>query len=65
MHCPEMETQLFACNCSCMAVSDLLRGRSLDAVVERLAELWEILFRVRDDIKVCSVTHLSQLRHLT
>lgn len=56
---------MFACNCSCMAVSDLLRGRSLDAVVERLAELWEILFRVRDDIKVCSVTHLSQLRHLT
>ncbi len=35
-----------------MAVSDLLRGRNLDDVVDKMAELWEILFRVRDDIKV-------------
>ena len=38
---------------SCMAICDLLRGRNLDEVVDKMAELWEILFRVRDDIKVC------------
>ena len=36
---------------SCMAVNDLLRGRSLDEVVDALPVLWDILFRVRDDIK--------------
>ena len=36
-----------------MAICDLLRGRNLDEIVDKMAELWEILFRVRDDIKVC------------
>ncbi|KAK7476082.1 hypothetical protein BaRGS_00032709 [Batillaria attramentaria] len=36
---------------SCLAVTDLLRGRQLDAVVDDLPELWEQCLRVRDDIK--------------
>ncbi len=36
---------------SCMALNDLLRGRQLDEVVDRLPELWETIFRVQDDIK--------------
>ncbi|XP_070562742.1 proteasome adapter and scaffold protein ECM29-like isoform X2 [Ptychodera flava] len=36
---------------SCLALSDLLRGRDLDSVVEHLPELLETCFRVRDDIK--------------
>ena len=36
---------------SCLAVSDLLRGRPLDDVVDSLPELWESCLRVRDDIK--------------
>ncbi|XP_070194752.1 proteasome adapter and scaffold protein ECM29-like isoform X2 [Littorina saxatilis] len=36
---------------SCNAVSDLLRGRTLDSIVDTLPELWEQCLRVRDDIK--------------
>ncbi|KPP78726.1 proteasome-associated protein ECM29-like, partial [Scleropages formosus] len=36
---------------SCLALNDLLRGRAMDDVIDKLAEMWEILFRVRDDIK--------------
>ncbi|XP_053321854.1 proteasome adapter and scaffold protein ECM29 [Spea bombifrons] len=36
---------------SCLALNDLLRGRQLDDVVDRLPEIWETLFRVQDDIK--------------
>ncbi|XP_076462653.1 proteasome adapter and scaffold protein ECM29-like isoform X2 [Babylonia areolata] len=36
---------------SCNAVTDLLRGRVLDSVVDDLPELWEQCLRVRDDIK--------------
>lgn len=38
--------------CSCLALNDLLRGRPLDDIIEKLPEIWEILFRVQDDIKV-------------
>ncbi len=37
---------------SCLALSDLLRGRNLDDVVDYLPQLWETCFRVLDDIKV-------------
>jgi len=37
---------------SCHAVTDVLRGRSLDDIVEDLPAVWETCFRVRDDIKV-------------
>ncbi|MFT7807466.1 proteasome-associated protein ECM29 homolog [Arapaima gigas] len=36
---------------SCLALNDLLRGRPMDDVIDKLAEMWETLFRVRDDIK--------------
>jgi len=36
---------------SCLAINDLLRGRTLDVVTDLLPELWETLLRVRDDIK--------------
>ncbi|XP_018425453.1 PREDICTED: proteasome-associated protein ECM29 homolog [Nanorana parkeri] len=36
---------------SCLAVNDLLRGRQLDDVIDKLPEIWETLFRVQDDIK--------------
>ncbi|XP_062480270.1 proteasome adapter and scaffold protein ECM29 isoform X4 [Pezoporus occidentalis] len=36
---------------SCLALNDLLRGRSLDDIIDKLPEIWEILFRVQDDIK--------------
>lgn len=42
----------FFLHCSCLAVNDLLRGRQLDDVVDKLPEIWETLFRVQDDIKV-------------
>ena len=45
-----------------MAVNDLFRGRNLDDVVDRLAELWEILFRVRDDTKVRCVVKKMLLK---
>ncbi len=48
---PALNTLISFSN-SCNAVNDLFRGRNLDNVVNKLAELWEILFRVRDDIKV-------------
>ena len=38
---------------SCLALNDLLRGRPLDDVVDQLPELWDTVFRVMDDIKVC------------
>ncbi|KAJ8416439.1 hypothetical protein AAFF_G00357270 [Aldrovandia affinis] len=36
---------------SCLALNDLIRGRQLDDIIDQLAEIWETLFRVRDDIK--------------
>nr|XP_054507568.1 proteasome adapter and scaffold protein ECM29 isoform X4 [Agelaius phoeniceus] len=36
---------------SCLALNDLLRGRPLDDVIDKLPEIWEVLFRVQDDIK--------------
>ncbi|XP_064414526.1 proteasome adapter and scaffold protein ECM29 [Latimeria chalumnae] len=36
---------------SCLAVNDLIRGRQLDTILDKLPELLETLFRVRDDIK--------------
>lgn len=37
---------------SCLALNDLIRGRQADEIIDRLAEIWETLFRVLDDIKV-------------
>ncbi|XP_077980977.1 proteasome adapter and scaffold protein ECM29-like [Glandiceps talaboti] len=51
---------------SCLALSDLLRGRDLDNVLEYLPEVWEICFRVRDDIKESvRLAADSSLRSLT
>ncbi|XP_059409867.1 proteasome adapter and scaffold protein ECM29-like isoform X1 [Carassius carassius] len=36
---------------SCLALSDLIRGRQADEIIDRLSEIWETLFRVLDDIK--------------
>ncbi|XP_036407220.1 proteasome adapter and scaffold protein ECM29 [Megalops cyprinoides] len=36
---------------SCLALNDLIRGRQLDDIIDRISEMWETLFRVRDDIK--------------
>lgn len=36
---------------SCMALSDLLSGRSVDDMLESIPKLWELCFRARDDIK--------------
>ncbi|KAJ0047308.1 hypothetical protein NL108_005076, partial [Boleophthalmus pectinirostris] len=36
---------------SCLALNDLIRGRQADDLTEHLAEMWETLFRVLDDIK--------------
>lgn len=36
---------------SCLAVSDLLRGRVLDDIIDDIPQLWETCLRVRDDIK--------------
>uniref|UniRef100_A0A8C0EF75 Ecm29 proteasome adaptor and scaffold n=1 Tax=Bubo bubo TaxID=30461 RepID=A0A8C0EF75_BUBBB len=36
---------------SCLALNDLLRGRPLDDIIDKLPDIWEILFRVQDDIK--------------
>ncbi|KAM4595605.1 proteasome adapter and scaffold protein ECM29 isoform 1-T1 [Fundulus diaphanus] len=36
---------------SCLALSDLIRGRQADDLIDHLAEMWETLFRVLDDIK--------------
>lgn len=36
---------------SCLAINDLLRGRSLDDIVGDLPALWQTCFKVRDDIK--------------
>lgn len=40
------------CVCSCLALNDLLRGRPLDDIIDKLPEIWEVMFRVQDDIKV-------------
>lgn len=39
-------------SCSCLALNDLIRGRQADDLLDHLAEMWETLFRVLDDIKV-------------
>ncbi|KAI3353260.1 hypothetical protein L3Q82_019800, partial [Scortum barcoo] len=36
---------------SCLALNDLIRGRQADDLLDHLAEIWETLFRVLDDIK--------------
>ncbi|OXB60778.1 hypothetical protein ASZ78_016829 [Callipepla squamata] len=36
---------------SCLALNDLLRGRPLDDIIDKLPEIWEVMFRVQDDIK--------------
>ncbi|KAK7930020.1 hypothetical protein WMY93_006415 [Mugilogobius chulae] len=36
---------------SCLALNDLIRGRQADDLTDHLAEMWETLFRVLDDIK--------------
>ncbi|XP_038148704.1 proteasome adapter and scaffold protein ECM29 [Cyprinodon tularosa] len=36
---------------SCLALNDLIRGRQADNLIDYLAEIWETLFRVLDDIK--------------
>ncbi|XP_056135583.1 proteasome adapter and scaffold protein ECM29 [Lampris incognitus] len=36
---------------SCLALNDLIRGRQADDLIDYLAEMWETLFRVLDDIK--------------
>lgn len=36
---------------SCLALNDLIRGRQADDLIDQLAEIWETLFRVLDDIK--------------
>ncbi|XP_008315268.1 proteasome adapter and scaffold protein ECM29 isoform X2 [Cynoglossus semilaevis] len=36
---------------SCLALNDLIRGRQADDLIDNLAEMWETLFRVLDDIK--------------
>eukprot|EP00066_Takifugu_rubripes_P030645 XP_011619911.1 PREDICTED: proteasome-associated protein ECM29 homolog [Takifugu rubripes] len=36
---------------SCLALNDLVRGRQADDLIDHLAEIWETLFRVLDDIK--------------
>ncbi|NXQ55389.1 ECM29 protein, partial [Anthoscopus minutus] len=36
---------------SCLALNDLLRGRPLDDIIDKFPEIWEVLFRVQDDIK--------------
>ncbi|KAG9346893.1 hypothetical protein JZ751_005820 [Albula glossodonta] len=41
---------------SCLALNDLIRGRQLDDIIDQLAEIWETLFRVRDDIKPMSLS---------
>jgi len=48
-------TVIFCFLCSCLALNDLFRGRSLDDVVNELPIVWETCFRVRDDIKVCDI----------
>ena len=51
---------------SCNAVTDLLRGRQLDSIVDCLPELWEQCLRVRDDIKVVlriDVCHAASSNH--
>ena len=36
---------------SCSALSDLLRGRTLEKALDKINPLWSTLFRVVDDIK--------------
>ena len=38
--------------CSCVALSDLLSSRQIGEVVDYIPRLWELVLRVRDDIKV-------------
>ena len=36
---------------SCCALAELLRQHSVATAIDRLSELWTVLFRVRDDVK--------------
>ena len=53
----------FFSNSSCMALSDLLSGRSVDDMLESIPRLWELCFRARDDIKVCYVYVVCCILH--
>ena len=39
-------------SCSCVALGDLLGSRQVGEVADYLPRLWELVLRVRDDIKV-------------
>ncbi len=38
--------------CSCLGLSDLLVSRHIGEVAKYIAQLWELVLRARDDIKV-------------
>jgi len=42
---------------SCIALSDLLSSRQVVEVAEHIPELWPLVLRVMDDIKV--LTHID------
>ncbi|TNM86280.1 hypothetical protein fugu_008551 [Takifugu bimaculatus] len=46
---------------SCLALNDLVRGRQADDLIDHLAEIWETLFRVLDDIKVATIQTLVKI----
>uniref|UniRef100_A0AAZ3PZD5 Ecm29 proteasome adaptor and scaffold n=1 Tax=Oncorhynchus tshawytscha TaxID=74940 RepID=A0AAZ3PZD5_ONCTS len=46
---------------ACLALNDLIRGRNADDLIDHLEEIWETLFRVLDDIKVCVCVTLISL----
>ena len=55
-------TCIYGCGLySCMALSDLLVTRQVGEVAEHIPELWTLVLRVRDDIKV-SMRYVKQER---
>jgi len=47
-----MYTVVPMCLVSCLAVNDLVKGRQLDSILDQLPELWHIMLKLLDDIKV-------------
>ena len=45
--------------CSCVAVCDLLVSQQVGEVVGYIPQLWELVLRVRDDIKARIHTYMS------
>ena len=41
--------------CSCMALGDLLVSRQVGEIANYIPQLWELVLRVRDDIKVSTL----------